>query len=101
MLRDTFCAPRPPPPTNGNQLSLEGSLKRTLAFPLLALAIVTLVGRRSAGFAVPAPGANWLSYTNNACGFQFPCPGGKTIPGAADTFALIELPITPRTNLSG
>jgi len=42
----------------------------------------------------------WLTYTNTAYSFQLQYPpGGSLVPGATDTSARIQLPITAGTNL--
>jgi murein DD-endopeptidase MepM/ murein hydrolase activator NlpD len=47
------------------------------------------------------PGSDWIPFINTKYGFQFLYPNGsQLLAGATDTYARINLPIVPGTNLS-
>jgi len=72
----------------------------TLLFALSCLAACSPGAGSPTAEAIATPGAGWLTYTNNAYGFQFRYPPGSTIASSqTDTFGMIQLPFAGGTAL--
>lgn len=75
-------------------------MKRILPVFALLFASAGLAACAPAAGAIPTPGADWLTYTNNAYGFQLRYPSGSTIASIpTDAFGMIQLPYAAGTNL--
>ena len=60
-----------------------------------------IIYRASTSTPSATPAGNWLTFTNLKYGFQFAYPeNGQLLAGNTDTYARINLPIIPATNLS-
>jgi photosystem II stability/assembly factor-like uncharacterized protein len=60
---------------------------------------ITPVSPTASHTFTPSPGAEWLTYTNSAYGFQFKYPPGSERFFETANSILIQLPIVPGTNL--